>query len=215
MTVLVFAVLGFSSSQRFMQRQPGIIADVYYLHKGQYPQVDDEKKILTNPKFFLDYYFKHGVLRSEPAYFNFLFYPTQDYDHGFLDYQGYPITAKDGYMLREFFALRLRSVLKLGLLDQPGLYQFALLSDDGDSGDRSRDGRSDGAISSNPISTQLRRHNDAVIQQQPSMPTQVALSDTVHASGHGTLLLKLSASSSSSSDDSNIVFTSRAMLALS
>jgi len=57
--------------------------------------------------------------------------PTRNFSTGFSKQDGTFLTDDNGNVLIEWFALRFNSVLQLGL-DQPeGLYQFAILSDDG------------------------------------------------------------------------------------
>jgi hypothetical protein len=67
-----------------------------------------------------------------------LFIPTRPFDTGFPTSQGEELKTPAGEVLIEYFAMKLRTVLKLNQdttggmkVNAPGYYQFAVLSDDG------------------------------------------------------------------------------------
>lgn len=97
----------------------GISAELFYLTPDQphYDNVEDYIANGTSPDTFM--------------FFSGLNLPTRKFDLGFPLATGDVVKNSDGDPLYEYFALRLTSVLKLGPEDEPGEYEFALLSDDG------------------------------------------------------------------------------------
>ncbi len=57
--------------------------------------------------------------------------PTRLFSSGFPSATGELLRDQKNQILTEYFALRFKSILRLGSSEQSGLYQFALLSDDG------------------------------------------------------------------------------------
>lgn len=76
-------------------------------------------------------YIEYGTPVETTIFFNRLFVPTRPWDRGFITEQGQEILTANGDTLYEYFGLELRSHLKLGPADPEGIYQFAILSDDG------------------------------------------------------------------------------------
>jgi len=57
--------------------------------------------------------------------------PTEDFTAGFPTSAGKLVTDKSGNVLDQWFALDFKASIILGPTDAPGLYEFAVLSDDG------------------------------------------------------------------------------------
>lgn len=97
----------------------GLSAELYYLLPSQpkYSRVED---LIAN-----------GHKAHQNLFFNALNVPTRKFDTGFVNDLGTPVKDDDQNTLVENFALRFRSVLKLAPDQEPGLYELAVLSDDG------------------------------------------------------------------------------------
>lgn len=97
----------------------GLIAELFYLDQTvhQHSQVQD--------------FFDQGTRSTQDLFFTELNVPTRVFDTGFPSQTGSMIKNDDGEELIEYFALRFKSVLKLGPDDEEGDYELALLSDDG------------------------------------------------------------------------------------
>lgn len=76
-------------------------------------------------------FFRRTTHVDADLYFNQLYVPTRAFDRGFVTQSGFTIQNQEGNTLYEFFGLNFESSIRLGSTDQPGLYQFAILSDDG------------------------------------------------------------------------------------
>lgn len=72
-----------------------------------------------------------GTKSDRTLFFTRLYTPTRLFDVGFNNDLGEPIKDDAGNKLIERFALRFKSVLRLAPDQQDGLYEFAILSDDG------------------------------------------------------------------------------------
>ncbi len=98
----------------------GLVGNLFYLPP-------DNSQYYTT----LDSYFTLGTKVDATLYFNRINVPTRPFDRGFETRAGETITNQNGTTLYEYFALDLYSVLKLSDRDEPGYYQFSILSDDG------------------------------------------------------------------------------------
>ncbi len=76
-------------------------------------------------------YFTKGERIPIDLYFSWLNIPTRPFDRGFVTNFGDVITNREGNTLYEWFALNFKGRIKLSGNATPGLYEFALLSDDG------------------------------------------------------------------------------------
>lgn len=76
-------------------------------------------------------YLKEGTRAPLDLFFNQIDVPTRAWDKGFVTQDGTTLKNNDGETLYEWFAVHLDSKIRLGDTDQPGYYQFAVLSDDG------------------------------------------------------------------------------------
>ncbi len=102
------------------ERTQGIKAQLYYLEDGQ-PQYN-----------YISDYFNYGTsVTGVDLFFNQLFIPTRPFDRGFTTQGGVTLTNLQGNTLYEWFALKFSGQIRLSSQDAEGLYQFALLSDDG------------------------------------------------------------------------------------
>lgn len=101
-------------------QQNGLTAELYYLDSSlpQYDHVAD--------------YVNNGLkVPDVTLFFNQLFIPTRPFDRGFSTQANQMITTPAGDTLYEWFALRFKSRLQLAPSESAGLYQLAVLSDDG------------------------------------------------------------------------------------
>ena len=100
----------------------GLEANLYYLTGTQ----------LQNPFTNVDDYINKGVKANVDIYMSQLFVPTTLFSKGFSTSSGNTLRANDGSTLLEYFALQLKTYVKLDPAnDVAGKYQFAILSDDG------------------------------------------------------------------------------------
>jgi hypothetical protein len=97
----------------------GLWAQLYYLNDSQprYSSVTD--------------YMRYGTRANADLFFGQLDIPTHAWDLGFMTQAGIPLVNPKGEALYEWFALHIESEIRLGRLDRPAKYQFAVLSDDG------------------------------------------------------------------------------------
>lgn len=97
----------------------GLAAKMYYLtpDQPQYTQLAD--------------YFAHGKKHAADFFFTDLNVPTRHWSAGFPSAAGPLLRSDEGEVLKEWFALRYDSVLRLGRGEVAGKYQLAMLSDDG------------------------------------------------------------------------------------
>lgn len=76
-------------------------------------------------------YFKYGIISDAMLFFTDISIPTRAFDLGFTTQSGITLTTPAGNTLYEYFGIQLETQIQLDS-DQPaGLYQFAILSDDG------------------------------------------------------------------------------------
>jgi hypothetical protein len=97
----------------------GLIAELFYLDKSQ----THYKKVSK--------YIEHGHRSDQKLFFSELNVPTRLFNTGFPTQTGGIVKDDEGNKLFEYFALRFKSVLSLSSEDEEGLYELALLSDDG------------------------------------------------------------------------------------
>ena len=76
-------------------------------------------------------YIEKGTKSSKTLFFSDLNVPTRLFSEGFPTESGGIVENDQGDPLFEYFALKTETSLKLGSDDEPGLYEFAVLSDDG------------------------------------------------------------------------------------
>lgn len=109
----------FGSSDPGLGSNYGLIANLWYVPQGArtYGNVAD--------------YQKYGTKLDATLYFNQLNVPTRPFDQGFQTQDGTILKTPQGDTLYEYFSVHFESVLKLSNHEQPGLYQFAVLADDG------------------------------------------------------------------------------------
>jgi hypothetical protein len=77
-----------------------------------------------------DYYTK-GQLASSDLYFSSLNVPTRKFTHGFTTPSGETLKSVNGQTLHEWFAINFQGRIRLNNQQEAGLYEFALLNDDG------------------------------------------------------------------------------------
>lgn len=100
-------------------REQGVRGTLYYLDSTQ-PRYNNVADYLAN-----------GNLVSDVAlYFSRIFIPTRPFDRGFVTHAGETILNHNDNTLYEYFAIRHEGRIQLGS-KPPGLYQMAVLSDDG------------------------------------------------------------------------------------
>lgn len=76
-------------------------------------------------------YVANGNSIDANIFFNRLYVPTRPFDRGFVAKDGTEILTERGDTLYEWFGLDLNTQVKLAQSESAGLYQMALLSDDG------------------------------------------------------------------------------------
>jgi hypothetical protein len=121
-------------------------------------------------------YMANGTLLPADLYFNQLNVPTRAFNLGFVTQNGETLLTPNGDTLYEWFALRFESRVKLGDGDEPGLYQFAAVSDDGSIVDVSTDERGMRELISSPglQSTKMSCAEEAIaFDASTKMPIQV------------------------------------------
>jgi hypothetical protein len=97
----------------------GLKAELWWINKGTPAQSSVGKVI------------EKGQRSDRTLFFSQLNVPTRIFDLGFASETGEAVKSDDGSTLIENFALRFKSILKLSPDQKPGLYEFAILSDDG------------------------------------------------------------------------------------
>ncbi|MDX9732382.1 MAG: hypothetical protein RBT63_11475 [Bdellovibrionales bacterium] len=97
----------------------GLKAELWQLESGKPRQHSTSAMIANGKKSDRDLFFTH------------LNVPTRMFDLGFSNEAGDTVKSDNGETLIEYFALRFKSILRLAPDQKPGLYEFALLSDDG------------------------------------------------------------------------------------
>ncbi len=109
-------------SQTNDQCVKGLKGNLYYLS-------EEQKKA---PFKEVDRYINEGVKANITIYMSKLTIPTTPWTSGFETTQGTIVKNNAGETLFEFFAMRFDTVVKLDpAIDTEGVYQFAILSDDG------------------------------------------------------------------------------------
>lgn len=99
----------------------GLKGNLYYLTGNQ----------LDSPYKDVESYIKYGKVADAIVYMSQLFVPTRSFSEGFSTNDQNVVTDDSGQKLVEYFALEFETLMKLGPNDQPGFYQFGILSDDG------------------------------------------------------------------------------------
>ncbi|MCB0390587.1 MAG: hypothetical protein KDD58_04825 [Bdellovibrionales bacterium] len=99
------------------QLMKGLKAELYYTNGKNYDRVQD--------------YFDKGIKAQFELFYSQLNVPTRLFQKGFPTQTGELVKDDDGNELNEYFALKFNTVLKLKEDDKEGLYEFAVLSDDG------------------------------------------------------------------------------------
>jgi hypothetical protein len=107
----------FGSSQT-VSTQNGLFSHLYYPSAGQ-----DWGDVMS--------YINLGLEAPVDLYFNQLNVPTRSFSEGFATQDGTLLEDQNGNTLYEWFALDFQTQIRLGPMDVPGRYQFAILSDDG------------------------------------------------------------------------------------
>ena len=97
----------------------GLIANLYWLGSKDAPATSTADLI------------SRGQLSSQNLFFTQLNVPTRLFNSGFTSNAGSPLKDDTGNTLIENFAIRFSSVLRLAPSQDEGLYEFAVLSDDG------------------------------------------------------------------------------------
>lgn len=108
-----------SPSQGATTNRSGLRADLYYRSVGQ-PTPQKTSDLI-----------ERGTKAEQVLFFEELFVPTRIFNQGFPAQDGTLISNAKGEALLEDFALRFEGSLKLSESDAEGIYEFALLSDDG------------------------------------------------------------------------------------
>ncbi|HAR42179.1 MAG TPA: hypothetical protein DCS07_06050, partial [Bdellovibrionales bacterium] len=72
-----------------------------------------------------------GIQVNAPIYMREVNVPTQAFDRGFKTGDDSVLRDLEGNILNEYFGIELESEIRLSADDQPGYYQFSVLSDDG------------------------------------------------------------------------------------
>lgn len=109
----------FGLNANYAGRQNGLKADLFYIPSGgtQYKSVSG--------------YLENGTQLDASLYFNQINVPTRPFDRAFKTTGGRTLMNDVGQPVYEWFGLEMKGELRLSNNDRPGLYQFALLSDDG------------------------------------------------------------------------------------
>jgi hypothetical protein len=97
----------------------GLLGDVKYIAQG-----------VTAPNNVAGY-IENGTSLDADVFFDRVFVPTRPWNAGFQTLSGRTLQNDLNQTLYEYFSLHFESNIVLSDSDRPGLYQFALLSDDG------------------------------------------------------------------------------------
>ncbi|HEX4924492.1 MAG TPA: hypothetical protein VFV50_10415 [Bdellovibrionales bacterium] len=103
----------------------GLTGEIYYLNQ----QKQEQFRALATKS--VDFYFSDGTKLNAVVNLLNLFGSTRRFNLGFPTADGNLVKDDQGNTLVEYFAFKLRSLVKLHTGDEPGYYQFAILSDDG------------------------------------------------------------------------------------
>lgn len=100
-------------------RDRGLVGNLLYLTPDQprYSTVAD--------------YINNAAIAEANIYLDRVYAPTRPFDRGFYTQSGNLVQTIDGNTLYEYFALRMESQIQLAANESPGLYQLALMADDG------------------------------------------------------------------------------------
>ncbi|MBK8201096.1 MAG: hypothetical protein IPK68_01800 [Bdellovibrionales bacterium] len=101
-------------------RNQGLVASLFYTLPGE-----------ANYTKAVDYINHAHPVSDVSLFFNQLNIPTRPFDRGFITRSGEVISTPQGNTLYEYFGINFRSFLTLEESDPEGLYQLAVLSDDG------------------------------------------------------------------------------------
>lgn len=109
----------FNEADQSLSVDNGLKGSLYYLPPNlpQYRKVSD--------------YQSNGIMLPNNLYFSQLNVPTRAFDLGFVTQNGTILETPNGDTLYEWFSLHFESEIRLRTSDSEGLYQFAILSDDG------------------------------------------------------------------------------------
>ncbi|MCB0342701.1 MAG: hypothetical protein H6626_02150 [Pseudobdellovibrionaceae bacterium] len=95
----------------------GLKAELFYTNGTNYDAVQD--------------YMDHGTKAEFDLFYSALNVPTRAFSLGFPTETGVMVKDDQGNDLVEYFGLRFNTHFQLGEADEPGVYEFAVLSDDG------------------------------------------------------------------------------------
>lgn len=112
-----------------LPREQGVRGALYYLDSTQ-PHYNRVADYFTYGTFAQGIDSLTGLSTNIVLYFNQIFVPTRPFDRGFTTQSGHTLQTVEGNTLYEYFAIRHEGRLQLGSKPE-GLYQFAILSDDG------------------------------------------------------------------------------------
>ena len=99
--------------------QQGIKAELYYSSSGQ-------------PRYYrAQDYIDHTTKAEQSLFFTEMFVPTRMFDVGFTTQTSGVLKDDVGQTLIEYFGLKMNTSIRLSANDAEGVYEFALLSDDG------------------------------------------------------------------------------------
>ncbi len=118
-----------NGGQTGLPREQGIRGMLYYLDASQ-PRYNRVADYFTYGTFAQGIDSATGVVTEIALYFNQIFVPTRPFDRGFVTQSGQALQTPQGNTLYEYFAVRHEGRLQVGS-KPPGLYQLAVLSDDG------------------------------------------------------------------------------------
>ena len=102
----------------------GLKGSLYYILPNQLGSTN-----LNNLK--VNDYFNLGYKSNQTVFLSQLNVPTRIFDQGFATESGAPVKDDNGDILVEWFAMKFKTVLRLGPTEEEGMYQVAALSDDG------------------------------------------------------------------------------------
>lgn len=115
------------------QAGDGLKAELVYLDP-QAPLANAPYSADRKNAFKVEEYFSGSsdfVKTEAPIYLSQINVPTRTFDQGFVLSDGAFLRDSLGKKLVEYFALRMKSLLKLSSQDQEGFYELATISDDG------------------------------------------------------------------------------------
>jgi hypothetical protein len=104
----------------------GLLGEIYYLDSAARSQ------FTASSNKSVDFFYTNGIRIDALLNLKQLFVSTRAFTDGFPNSDGQLIKDNSGNVLTEYFAFRMTSVLKIDpLVNLPGWYQLAALSDDG------------------------------------------------------------------------------------